>query len=427
MQLSALERREVSEDLLDLQIFTVMNILLKGQADQNQKTIVTLEQEKQQVEKIIEVSKKHLEEMIELNEGIAADKRKSIQDYQQQILVTQKQIEEIQGQIAALLEAVSDHTAAQKRMKQLDKLNTQLEQKAEEFQKKLDFFKDHRNCPTCEKKLEQSHRDAMCLEFNTKKQEIETGIVKLKEECLKTKERLVQIETGHAQVTKMQSDISMLQGQYFVCNESVRDLESQISQIEYSVDTQDASRDQINDLQGRLEEINLCLERDMNDQRIMNYANVFLKDTGIKSKIIKQYIPIINKLMNKYLAALDFFCEFRLDETFSETIKSRGRDTFSYESFSEGEKLRIDLAVLFTWRSIAKMRNSMDCNLLIFDEILDRSLDMNGVDELVKILLTLPNNENIIVISHKEAFQDKFEKVFRFEKNKNFSQMKELT
>ena len=422
MRLDATPRRNVVEDVLDLQIFTVMNKALKDRIDGCELILKEYEAEVRRHDATVTLLNKHIISLKNVTTKAAQHQQEVISEYQQQIVQLELLIEEINS-LYREIESTDDEDYVLKQIKELEKIHSQAQHKIAQLDIEIAFFQKKDCCPTCTQDIGPGFRDRMVLEREEKRFKIVMGMDTIDEELNK-------LDARRDKIQAIKDDINLLNNKKLNYSSQIKNLEGLIRSIEK--ESNEVPEDNTEETENKVSELSeICIQirdkirNETENKQLMTYASVLLKDTGIKARIIKQYIPVINKLLNKYLAALDFFCEFHFDEMFVETIKSRGRDTFTYGSFSEGEKLRIDLAILFTWREIAKLRNSLDCNLLLFDEILDRSLELEGVEEFVKIIYSLTSDQNVVIISHKEQFQDKFDKVVRFEKIKNFSQMME--
>jgi small-conductance mechanosensitive channel len=322
-----------------------------------------------------------------------------------------------------LKENVNDEQNISKKINKLSQLRHQINAKVKILNENIEFFSSHDSCPTCGQDIEEQFKENCINENKTKLSEVEAGIKKLSEEYDVANQRLNEImqvisdiRTREMEVIELKTNIKSLTGYLSQINDEISNLQNAKQET-----TDNKISEFKNNLQILEKEYNILVE----DKDVLNAAGILLKDNGIKSKIIKQYIPIINKLINKYLAAMDFFVSFELDENFNEKIRSRHRDDFTYASFSEGEKQKIDLALLFTWRAVAKLRNSINTNLLIMDEVFDSSLDLNATEYLLNIINDVAKDNNIFIISHKEHMNEKFTNVLKFVKNKNFSQIQE--
>ena len=422
MQLKAKFRREVVEDLLDIKIFSMMNMILK----QRLKDLVIELQEVEYNYKLsgekITMQKTYIED-IKNNAGVIIESKQN--DYHSNSLMldekvnNKKTLEETQK---TLFESVTDQINVESKDVKLKDLRSTLIEKQKEKDKMIAFFEKHDDCPVCTQDIPKDFKSEMIVTKEKEKKEIVNGLTKMEEEIDKTQSRL-------SEIVKVTNEIQDNSIQIAQLNTSIKELEkfqerlsNEITELEKST-INNSDEEKLKTLQEEFSSIEKN-RKDLKEEKIYKEATrAMLQDTGIKTKIIKQYLPIMNQLINKYLASMEFYVNFTLNENFDETIKSRFRDNFNYASFSEGEKMRIDLALLFTWRAIAKMKNSTNTNLLILDEIFDSSLDSAGTDEFLKILNTL-EGENVFVISHKQdVLVDKFKHTLKFEKNKNFSKM----
>jgi DNA repair exonuclease SbcCD ATPase subunit len=422
MQLPTGQRREIIEDLLDLQIFTTMNNLLKERVNKNRDDVLQNTSDKRLVEEKIKLVKEHMAEVQKNSDKLIAEKRERVATTDVELdkfIFSGKQLE---LDIVEYKSKISDEDAVSKRTNKLNTLKHQLMANIGALKNDIEFLNNHENCPTCHQIIQQEFKAESVEKKNDNINEVQEGLDKLTEELVKSQERLEEIVAAHAVINEKKMDLHKIKTKVNSLLEYKKQLEEEINSIFEAAEANDNSK---------LDTLQVELDRSVEDgvkyneeRELLAVASFLLKDGGIKSKIIKQYIPIINRLINKYLSAMDFFVQFELDEEFNETIKSRYRDEFSYASFSEGEKMRINLAVLFTWRSVAKLRNSINTNLLIMDEVFDSSLDSNGTEEFMKIIKSLIGDTNTFIISHKgDQLFDKFESLIKFEKNKNFSRI----
>ena len=422
MQLKARFRREVVEDLLDIKIFSMMNMLLK----QRLKDLVLELQE-------IEYDYKLSGEKISMQEDYILDIKKN-----KDVIVKEKQTtydnntveldkkrnEKIQLDKInkSLYESIGDQIKTESKDVKLKDLRSTLTEKQNEKDKMIAFLNDNEDCPACEQHIDKDFKDKMITTKEDERHGIVEGLAKMKLELDKTELRLDEIKKITNNIQTNSIDIAGLNTSMLELEKWNVKLDGEIKGLEQSV-INNSDEEKMKTLQKEFDDIEKQ-RKNLKEEKVYSEASrAMLQDTGIKTKIIKQYLPIMNQLINKYLASMEFYVNFTLDENFIETIKSRFRDNFNYASFSEGEKMRIDLALLFTWRAIAKMKNSTNTNLLILDEIFDSSLDSAGTDEFLKILNTL-EGENVFVISHKQdVLVDKFKHTLKFEKNKNFSRI----
>ena len=422
MQLTPAQRREIIEDLLDLQIFTTMNSLLKDKVLINTDKVNSTVNEKKIVDSKIVISKEHLLEKQNMNELVVAEKQTLINETNLKIETFNATYWGVNQQIETLKETLEDQDKISKRVSQLTQLRHKIEAKKALIENDIKFFQHHENCPTCTQEISKEFRET-AVESKTKEIEtIDSGIEQLVQQYEESNQRLNDIMTVHSNINSMQMQQIKTKTSIDSLIEYRDSLQTEISNIKKNDSIEDDSK--IAEYEKELRELEQKYNEYIEERSVLSAAGVLLKDGGIKSKIIKQYIPVINKLINKYLSAMEFMCQFELDEEFNETIKSRFRDIFSYPSFSEGEKMRINLAILFTWRAVAKLRNSVSTNLLIMDEVMDSSLDATGTEEFLKILKSLTDGTNTFIISHKgDQLFDKFESVIKFEKKQNFSRI----
>ena len=422
MQLSPAQRRDIIEDLLDLQIFTTMNALLKDKITINTGNILEATSKRKLVEEKIKIITEHLAEMQSNNEQMIAEKESRIEETDKQISDLNDQYHYHNNGIKNLQEDIEDEPKISKRINQLSQLRHKIEAKRAMLDKDISFLLKHEGCPTCKQVIDSEFKSKTITEKNTEVDNIDTALEDLIKQYEETNERLSEIIEVHAKINTFQFEMHKVKTKINSLIEYRNSLDEEIKKIDNK--TVDKNDNKIVDLEKEMVELKKSFSNLNEDKQVLAAAASLLKDGGIKARIIKQYVPVINKLINKSLSAMDFFVQFELDEEFNETIKSRKRDEFSYASFSEGEKMRINLAVLFTWRAVAKLRNSISTNLLIMDEVFDSSLDSNGTEEFLKIIISLTSDTNTFIISHKtDQLYDKFSKVIKFEKHKNFSRI----
>lgn len=424
MQLPAWHRREVIEDLLDLQIFSSMNTLLKNKVSENKESVDSTKYNIDLTKEKVKLQKEHRLKIASLHEEDIAKKEEFV-------LSIIYQIEKLEEQNAELLEnsgALNKSDDIKKTIEKKNKINdfaTNFEWQIERVDSEIEFLRNNDNCPTCKQIIEKGFKNLTIEEKEHKISELQNGLDKANQ---KKSDLLRDLEELRIENEKYQNTLDKIRDNSYALPPLRAQLKNLRREIEDARKTakEHVPNDNLNDLLKSIHELEKFLEELIKKREILSMASVMLKDGGIKTKIIRQYIPIMNKLINKHLASMEFPCLFELDENFNEKIKSRFRDDFSYESFSEGEKLRIDIAILVTWRAISKMRNSISTNILIFDEIGDSSLDEAGFDEFLKIIQNMSLDSNTFIISHKvDSISDKFENVIEFEKVKGFSRLKE--
>ena len=409
MQLKSVDRRNIIEDLLDIQIFSVMNGLLKYKISENK-------EDGQNIEVNRKLSAGNIETTEDVINDLKKTKKNQIQQNERDINNNEVEIESLNTKIKELMDSISDDKTA-KTLEELEGYQNGIERKMLAAEKDIEFYEQNDTCSTCSQDLSEEHKTKMISEHHGVMHKSGTALLELSNKIGNLKTRLTE-------VTNIQTAITSHQVQIQAINSYISKLKDQIKTIQDREDDIDEKIQKLKDLKNELKSCIEKLEKLSEQKQLYETAMVLLKDTGIKTRIIRQYLPIMNTLINKYLASMDFFVSFNLDEKFEEKIKSRHRDEFTYDSFSEGEKMRIDLALLFTWRTIAKMKNSVNTNLLILDEVFDSSLDASGTDEFLKILNHLTGNQNVFIISHKgDVLFDKFKDIIKFEKYKNFSRI----
>lgn len=422
MQLAKGQRREVIEDLLDLQIFTNMNSILKNKISLNNEDINQCVLKQNLIEQKIKLIQEHLLELEKNNTEIIEEKKLLLNNVISDIEKYDQTFIDNNNEIKLLKSKIKSESKIKTKIKEIEKLKNKIEVNLSLIQNEIDFFNNHKDCPTCKQSIEESFKDKILNDKILKKEEIDDGLKKLFVEYKKTNDKLTTINSIIDKINNLELEEFKIKNKLSHLKDKKEQLENEIKKLQHVTRNENDTR--ISDLEIELKGVNATYKELIDLKNIYNASSLLLKDNGIKSRIIKQYIPVINKLINKYLSSLDFFVQFELNEEFEETIKSRYRDVFSYASFSEGEKMKINLAILFTWRAIAKLRNSINTNLLIMDEVFDSSLDSNGVEEFIKILNDMTGDSNTFIISHKrDQLLDKFENVIKFEKKKNFSKI----
>jgi DNA repair exonuclease SbcCD ATPase subunit len=424
MQLSASDRRLIIEDLLDIQIFSSMNSIVKDRLsvikDSNQKLKyeMDLSAEKIKMQKeSIEEHKKHNEAEIEKKKAEIATSNTQIEQLNKDVALIQKHIDVLQSKIA-------DQMAIQKKSSKLVQYESKLESRLKKLEKDMVFYHDHDNCPTCKQGIDHEFKAQQIVTLNETKGEVDVALKDIEKQITETNDRIEYIQKTLQHITAHNNEIVKHNSTISAVLSYINKIEQEIGDLSTKKDSLEEENAKLKELKVQLAELVKKQEELSVEKHYYDYSSVLLKDTGIKTKIIKQYLPIMNKLINKYLTAMDFFVNFNINENFEETIKSRHRDEFSYANFSEGEKMRIDLALLFTWRQIAKLKNSTNTNLLILDEVFDSSLDTTGTEEFLKLIHDMGNDTNVFVISHKgDQLFDKFRSIIKFEKKNNFSQV----
>ena len=423
MQLSASDRRAIIEDLLDIQIFSTMNSLVKDKISNNKDLISEKKHEIDLASQKYDMQKKHIEELKQNNEDKVNEYAAEIQSHNDTVSTLLANVSTLTTETEELQLVVASKIETEAKVKKITKLESQIESNLSKFRKDISFFQSHDDCPTCRQAIASSFKQEELKTLDTKVVECEHGLSQLETKLNEEQEKLNDINEKQKLINKKQVEIATYNTTITETNKMIARLHKLVDELKDSKVVTDLEEQQLKLLKDSLTELQAALKELIEEKTYYEVASNLLKDTGIKTKIVRQYLPVINKLVNKYLASLDFFVNFNLDESFKETIKSRHRDEFTYNNFSEGEKQRIDMALMLTWRAVAKLKNSSNTNLLILDETFDSSLDTNGTEELMKILQML-EGVNLFVISHKgDILQDKFMNVIRFDKEKNFSRI----
>lgn len=426
MQLTAADRREVIEDVLDIQVFSEMNSVLKSRASLKKEEIKNIDNEIVLSKDRITVIENHIEKLIEANEN----KVKSLRDELNLTSDVVKKEEELLTQLLdeqqKLVNAVSDLDALKAKLSKYENMEKLISNSLNRSEGKITFFLEHESCPTCTQVINPETKKTVLTSLEEKKTEFKKGSDDIRTEIKKIKSDIQELQEISSEIKKYHDKIVDKRTSIESSRRYSEKLEKEIKSI--SEQSKDSSVEESKKNLETLEEEKKLLDSDKQklkeDGILLGCVGNLLKDTGIKSKIIRHYLPVMNKLINKYLSDMGFFAQFHLDENFNETIKSRFRDSFSYMSFSEGEKMRIDLALLLAWREIARMKNSANTNLLILDEVFDSSLDTVGTEEFMKLMSILSSNSHVFVISHKsDQLVDKFENQITFVKNGNFSKV----
>ena len=424
MQLRPEYRRQVVEEILDIEIFSKMNFLLKDKVKNQDELIKQSDFNYQLIESKVDSQKKHIEDLSGNNQQSIDKKQLEIQKAQTDIDNYQLDIDRVTAEKNALQNEIIDETKINNKYKQLHNMEAKLENTCSKHKKDLQFFETHNDCPTCQQSIDEAFKTSIVDKKKNKVIEIDSAMGQLVKEITATEQRLHSINETMIAIREKELLINRYETSISEINKYMTIKQNEIDELSDDKFTTGVATGQLTQLQEQLTEADTVKVKYREEKNYLDTARYLMQDTGIKTKIIKQYLPIMNQLINKNLADMDFFVNFTLDDNFKETIKSRHRDVFNYHSFSEGEKLRIDLSILFTWREIAKMKNSMNTNLLILDEIFDSSLDASGTDEFMRILTNKLAKENVFVISHKgDTLIDKFPSILKFEKYKNFTRM----
>ena len=422
MQLSSVQRREVIEDILDIRIFSTMNQLLKEKAQETKDAINKTENDIRSAKDKVESQQTIIKTISEAKTESINNILSKISTNNAEILQVEGEIELIVSEINTLKASINDKENVTEDIDKAKSLKSKLLQKIETCEHHTEFFSEHDVCPSCTQDIPDQHKSKIIEELNEKLLEQNGKVGELETVLTKLNEKLSDINKIQSEITSKNIELSTRNSTITLLNKQVKEMQVEIESAKTDTTNIDEEKSKLKELAqdalNKINEKNQLLEH----RNIEEVANVLLKDTGIKTAIIREYLPAMNKLINKYLNAMDTYIHFELDEAFNEKIKSRFRDEFTYASFSEGEKMRIDLAILFTWRSIAKMKNSVNTNLLLLDEIFDSSLDTSGTDYFLTLMNQFGENSNIFVISHKgDQLFDKFRSVIKFEKRNDFS------
>jgi DNA repair exonuclease SbcCD ATPase subunit len=423
MQLSSADRRAIIEDLLDIQIFSTMNGLLKDKHSINKESIRTNKHELDLCFNQHKLVEEHTEKIKKTTDETIVNKELEIANVWLEIDLVQTEINSMNTAISDLQKEIEDKSIVNDKLKKLNQFETQIETNLSKYRKDVNFFLNNDDCPTCRQSIQLEFKENQITDLNDKVEKCAHGLTKLESDILVQQNRLNDITKISNVIQVKWVAVASNNSTIIELNKYIGKLQKEIGLLLSSKEDLSSETNKLLALKTQLEQLETKKKELIEEKTYLEAASLLLKDTGIKTKIIKQYLPIINKLVNKYLASLDFFVNFNLDESFKETIKSRHRDEFSYASFSEGEKQRIDMALMLTWRAVAKLKNSTNTNLLILDEVFDSSLDNNGTEYLMTILQML-EDVNLFVISHKgDILQDKFRNLIRFEKVNNFSRI----
>ena len=426
MQLKSVERRKLVEDLLDISIFSTRQDILRQRVTTHTENVRDTSHSINIMEERISGLSNQLLALQENRDQRMAKLETSIDDTQTNIDDLLGRVQEKNVDIEHRKSTITDEGKVEDKFKEASDLYKQLENRKTTILEEIEFYESNDNCPTCKQGIDEEHKTNHVAEKQKKKDELLDGLGQLYETIRKSEERIARIHEVTTAITSLQTQISLLQTEIHSNVKFIQKIQTEINELEKEGISNSNAQEQMMDNEEKLD-ILLSKSESLSDQgHYYDIASTLLRDQGVKQKIIKQYVPVMNNMINKYLAQLEFYVGFELNEAFEETIKSRFRDVFKYDNFSQGEKMRIDLSLLFTWRAIARMKNSVNTNLLILDEVFDSSLDVAGTDDFLKLLNTLTERTNAFIISHKgEALYDKFNNVLRFEKYKNFSRLAE--
>ena len=421
MKLSVPQRREIIEDILDIQVFSTMNLLLKDRVKENNVEIRDVDYQIDLLKDKIELQKQHMLTLEKRTEEDIKKRQKQIEEYQATETCGTEEVLILTQQIERLNKEMKEYSKSSEKLKKLNTFLIKLTHKLNTCEKDRKFFEDHDVCPTCSQELEEEFVATMTDDLDDKIKDISIGKDELLEAIEGEEKRLEKFTELSTEVNNINTTISQTNFQLMTIRKQITDIENEIKELEGTSPDKKAEYNKLETFIKDKKNFSRQYADLKKDGDILTTAGQLLKDNGIKTRIIKSYLPTMNKLINDFLQRMEFYVNFTLDENFEEIIKSRYRDVFSYDSFSEGEKARIDIALLLTWRSIAKLKNSVDTNLLILDEIFDGSLDQTGTSDLGYILRNFDENTKVYVISHKQNLDDKFDRTITVEKSKNYS------
>ena len=424
MQLRSVERRRLVEDLLDISIFSTMQDILKKKVTQHNIDVRETNHE-------IELLEERISGLNEQMQLLAKNRDKKIKKYENTISETQTNIDKVfkeigihDTEVKEKQNLIKNKDSNEKRLKETLSLEKQLETAKKKADQDVLFFQEHDDCPVCKQGLNEDHKTKCITERKAKSAEIEKAMSEISKTIESCHDEIQRINSVQGEIDEIQRQIGLHQTEILSNQKYIEKLNSEIKDLQKEISGDSTVNDRLTTAEDDLDKLHAKKESLTDRQHYFDLATTLLRDQGVRQRIIKQYVPVMNKMINKYLANLEFYVGFELNESFEETIKSRFRDVFKYDNFSQGEKMRIDLALLFTWRAVARLKNSVNTNILILDEVFDSSLDSQGTDDFLKLLNALNEKTNAFIISHKgDQLYDKFEEVIRFEKYKNFSRI----
>ena len=423
MHLRARYRREVVEEILDIRVFSHMDLLLRHKQAELSKNVVDVKHRFDLMNEKYELQKAHFEQIQNRDNTDIEDRKNQLKENDKSNYEYNQKLQLLNEKIISTKAEIWGGDKYARKGTELSKLETKIETNLSNHKKTLSFFQNNDTCNTCTQPIDKVFKQQKISSEANKISELEAGLIQLTGEIKKNQSKIDEMNNIKDRINDLNISVAKINTSISEINRHSNRLDTEIAKLESEKDNTGKIAYELDQLKEELKTINVDKEKVVEEKKYIDIAREILNDTGVKAKIIKKYLPIMNNLINKYLQSMDFFVNFHLDEEFNETIKSRFRDTFVYNSFSEGEKLRIDLALLFTWRTIAKMKNSTNTNLLILDEIFDSSLDGAGTEDFFKILKSL-TSENTFIISHKgDILFDKFTNIIKFEKYKNFTRL----
>ena len=423
MQLQSTSRREVVEDLLDIKIFSSMNTLIKEKIRGVKEELKTFELKKESLKDKVEMQQNFIDEVETRGKEDIKDKEDKISSLMEETDNYVSINEEYESKVTDLLKEQEKVTGASDKLLKLNNIKGKLTQKVSTLTKEHKFFTDNSVCPTCTQTIQEDFRINKVNDVQSKAQELKSGFQELEQTIQSEQQREQQFTAVSKEITKLTHGISKNNTRVSGCQRQIRDLEQEVQRLTSQIANRNTEKEKLEEFRTNLQRTYENLAEKKEKISYFDFIYSLLKDGGVKTMIIKKYLPLINQQVNKYLQMMDFYINFKLDEEFNETIESPIHEDFSYSSFSEGEKMRIDLALLFTWREVARFKNSVNTNLLIMDEVFDSSLDGFGTEEFLKIIRYVIQDANVFVISHKTGLDERFENVIKFEKAKGFSSM----
>ena len=423
MQMTGTNRRDVIEDLLDIRIFSAMNNLIKDNIRLRKEKIKSLDLKKSNIKDKMGMQQNFIEEIEQRGKDDIAEKKKRSRDLGDDICILTSKNEHARDRVYGLNEQQEELAGASEKLKKLNNLKGKITQKVATITKEHKFFTDNTVCPTCTQDIEEEFRVNRIADVQDKAKELKKGFKDLEETIKLETERERHFTQLSKEITKLNHDISQNNTRISLSQRQIGELEDEVQTITERIKNRNTEHEKLAEFKENLQTTIEDLADRREEINHYDFAYSLLRDDGVKTKIIKKYLPFINQQVNRYLQLMDFYINFTLDEEFNETVKSPIHEDFSYPSFSEGEKMRIDLALLFTWREVARVKNSVNTNLLIMDEVFDSSLDGFGTEEFLKIIRYIVKGANIFVISHKSDLHDKFESVIKFDKVKGFSRI----
>ena len=425
MKLPGGQRREIIEDILDIQVFSTMNVLLKDKMRSNNEELRDIDYQLDLLKDRIELQKQHMFSLEKKTQEDIDRKKEKINEYKNTELQGAEEVTILTEQICKLNKEMQEYSKSTEKLSKLNTYLIKLTHKLNTCKKEHKFFESNHVCPTCTQELSEEFRNEKLEAGKTKVDEMNIGYEDLQKAITDEQKRYDKFTELSTEVNNINTTISQTNFQLLTIRKQIESLQDEIKELEGSTPDKKAEYDKLQLLVSNKKESSKQHADLKKDRDVLTTAGQLLKDNGIKTRIIKTYLPTMNKLINDFLQRMEFYVNFTLDENFDEIIKSRYRDVFSYDSFSEGEKARIDIALLLTWRSIAKLKNSVDTNLLILDEIFDGSLDQSGTSDLGWILRNFDENTKVFVISHKQGLDDKFDRTITVNKDKNYSTIEE--